>query len=326
MNNTLTYSPFNCPFAGSTGIQGIRGVNNSSNVFISGTVDYGATQSGLIYEGPLSHNGANGAWYQFNYTSPDFNDVVNTSCYGPNNHADGIEWVGSYKRTSTGSSALGCLYQGPLDGSGAWTTISPNNGDTENVYVHSVMGGLAVGNYDTKLTNGFAFIYDIKNKTFDYIVAPNSLTTTLYGIWHNHGDNYTIAGGFTSKDIGNASQAFLANWNSRTKEMTDLRGYQGDNSKMSSLVTHFEGITNSQNGFNIAAGFANKDNAGGAAFARIAQYADGSFGDARWQVLRYPDQSVKATTSDTVYQSSILGILVSSDGISSYLVQGCMPT
>ena len=321
MNLPVTYSPFNCSATGKTGIQGIRGVNNSKDVFVSGTLDDGSMQYGLIYCGPLSHNGSLGQWHQFAYTSPDFDDVVNTSCYGPNNHPAGVEWVGSYKRTSTGSSALGCLYQGSLDGSGTWTTISPNNGDTKNVYVHSVMGGLAVGNYDTKLTNGFAFIYNIQNKTFDYIVAPNALTTTLYGIWHDGKDNYTLAGGFTSKDAGSASQAFLANWNSRTKLMTNLRGYQGDNQKFTSLVTHFEGITNAPGGYNIAAGFSSKDNADGAAFAHIRRNHDGTFGEAEWQTLRYPDQGVKMTTSDTVFEDNILGILVSEDGLASYLAK-----
>jgi hypothetical protein len=321
MNSLVTYSPFNCPAPGKTGIQGIRGVNYSYDVFVSGTLDTGSLQYGLIYRGPLTHNGSLGKWHQFAYTSPDFNDVVNTSCYGPNNHPDGVEWVGSYKRTSTGSSALGCLYQGPLDGSGKWTTISPNDGDTKNVYVHSIMGGLAVGNYDTKLTNGFAFIYDIASKAFDYIVAPNALTTTLYGIWHNSKENYTLAGGFTSKDLGSASQAFLADWNSRTKKMTNFRAYQGNNEKVSSLVTHFEGITEFRGGYNISAGFVSKTDADGAAFAHIRRNHDGTFGEADWQNLRYPDQAVKITTSDTVYENNVLGILVSEDGLASYLAR-----
>jgi len=103
--------------------------------------------------------------------------------------------------------------------------------------------------------------------------------------------------------------------------MTNLRTYQGDNKKVSSLITHFEGITSSPGGYNIAAGFANKDNEAGAAFAHIRRNYDGTFGEAEWQTLRYPDQGVKMTTSDTVFENNILGILVSKDGLASYLAK-----
>ena len=317
----LTYSPFNCSLSGQTGIQGIRGVTGSSDVYVSGTLNVGGGNAlGLIYKGPLSHNSSLGQWYTFTYTQSGVDDVINTSCYGPNNFGSGVEFVGSYKRTSTGKGALGCLYQGPLDGSGTWTNVVPNGGATKNVYVHSLMGGYAVGNYDTKLDNGFAFIYDIQNKSFEYIVAPNALSTTLYGIWHNGNTSYTLVGGYSQKELGDASQAFIADWDSSTKALTNFKAYQGFNSKVDSLVTHFEGITLGCDGYNVAAGDANKTE-GGAAFVNIKRNKDGSFGEAKWTQLKYPDNNVQMITSDTVYQKNVLGLMLSKAGMASYLVQ-----
>jgi hypothetical protein len=318
----VTYSPFNCPLTGSTTIQGVRGVSKSSDVWISGTLANGSSNVvGLIYKGPLSHNGSLGKWYTFTYTSPDFSDVINTSCYGPNNYGkDGIEFVGSYKRTSTGSSALGCLYRGPLDGSGEWTTIAPNGGDTLNVYVHSTMGGLAVGNYDTKLTNGCAFIYDIEDESYYYPSIPGALTQTLYGIWHNGGTSYTVAGGYTSKSLDAMSQAFIADYDSKTKEITNLRAYQGEN-KIGTMVTHFEGINGAIGGYNLAAGFVSAKRPSGAALVTVNRSLFGGFGKAKWQALKYPDQTLTGCTSDTVYGRNIMGVLITESGISSYLAK-----
>src|SRR5205085_3476507 len=73
-------------------------------------------------------------------------------------------------------------------------------------YVHSTMGGLAVGNYDSPVDHGkfnlplgpgHAFIYDIASDTFlTDIVFPGALSNTAYGIWYNGGTSYTIAGGY----------------------------------------------------------------------------------------------------------------------------------
>jgi len=323
--NKINYSPFNCPLSGITSIQGIRGVDDSPNVYVSGTLTdiSNGTAVGLIYDGPLTCNGSLGTWYQYSFTSPDFDDVFNTSCYGPNNLEDGeIQFVGSYKRTSTGQNALGMLYEGPLDGSGTYTTISPDEGNTKNVYVHSVMGGFAVGNYDTELFNGFSFIYDIENETFNYVNLPDSYSTTLYGIWHNGGTSYTICGGHLNIGVKQISKAFLADYNSETNEVTNVKDYQGQNEPLDTTLTHFEGITvGGKNSYNLAAGFANTENGGGAAFAKIKRNSDGTFGEAEWVTLAYPSSDVKMSTSDTVYKNKILGITVGNSGSFSYLAE-----
>ena len=319
----VTYSPFNFPLSGSTAIQGIRGIEGSDDVYVSGSGAFDKPDvQGVIYKGPLSHNGSLGKWYTFTFKNELVNDTYNTSIYGPCDLGDGnIRFVGSYKTTTMGQSAQGMLYQGPLDGTGTYITIAPNRGATMNVYVHSTMGDLAVGNYDTALINDVAFIYDIKRYTYTDFKAPNARTTTLYGIWHNGGDSYTLAGGYSVLEVGKLSQAFLCDYNRVTGEVTNFTTFNGLNQHIRTFVTHFEGINASCNGYDLAAGFANVEVGGGAAYVQVARKSDGSFTLAKWTDLKYPDTAVKITTSDTVYKKNILGVIVTKDGISAYLAK-----
>lgn len=318
MSNAITvnYQTFSDPASGTTLIQGIRGVDGSPDVYIAGSLSNAGLVQGLLYRGPLQGNGASGSWNALTYTAPGVTDVVNTSCYGPNNGADGqVQLVGSYKRTSTGQSALGFYYQGPPDGSGSWQTVSPNGGNTTNVYVHSVMGNLAVGNYDVDgLDNGYAFIWDVAKNVYHDLVAPNAKTTTLYGIWHNGGDSYTLAGGYSEISPGDLSQGFLVDWNASTSTAGNWKTYQYASQKFASIVTHFEGITtDGAGGYHLASDWLNGKSGAGAALARVRRNADGSFGDAQWIDIAYPD-AVLATSANTVYQNNILGIFLTENG------------
>jgi len=84
-NQHVKYMSFNDPDANFTGIQGIRGVLDSKDVYIAGTFTTAKDDitHGVIYKGPLSDSGNSGTWYQLDYTSTQFNDVTLTSCYGP---------------------------------------------------------------------------------------------------------------------------------------------------------------------------------------------------------------------------------------------------
>ncbi|WP_177733464.1 hypothetical protein [Flavobacterium inviolabile] len=317
--NTVSYTDFNNP-AGQTTIQGIRGVSESENVYIAGSLlSENNLVQGLIYEGTLKTKGNEGKWHVVNFPSTPTAEVVNTSCYGPNNGPYGtVQIVGSYKITASADKApsgnLGFYYEGPIDGSGTWIQVSPNGGNTNNVFVHSVMGGLAVGNYDIENDkNGYAFLYNtINNECTDFKV-PDSLTTTLYGIWHNGGDSYTMAGGYTSLKLGKISQAFLADYNSKTKEITNLKSFSYKNETALSIITHFEGITISdENGYNMPSDWItlNREKTG-ASFVSVKRNSDGSFGEAQWIDIDFPDSS--ATSANTAYRNNILGIYVVED-------------
>lgn len=314
--STVSYADFNNP-AGQTTIQGIRGVSESENVYIAGSlVGPNNLVQGLIYEGTIKGGGSEGKWYNVNFPSSPEATVINTSCYGPNNGPHGtIQLVGSYKiSASTGkvpSGNLGFFYEGPVDGSGTWVQVSPNEGNTNNVFVHSVMGGLAVGNYDVDDDkNGYAFLYDIVNKKCKDFKVPDSLTTTLYGIWHNGGDSYTMAGGYTSPKFGKISQAFLVDYNSKTKQTSNLKSFSYKNETVLSIITHFEGITISKKGaYNMPSDWVTVNGEkNGASFVSVSRNSDGSFGEANWIDIDFPDSSV--TSANTVYQNNILGIYV----------------
>lgn len=320
---TINYQTFSDPASGTTFIQGIRGVDGSSDVYIAGSLSSGATAVGLLYRGPLEGNGASGTWNTLTYTAPGVTDVVNTSCYGPNNAADGqVQVVGSYKRTSSGKSALGFYYQGAPDGSGSWQTVSPNGGNTTNVYVHSVMGKLAVGNYDVDgVDNGYAFIWDVANDVYHDLVAPDAKTTTLYGIWHNGGDSYTLAGGYSKVSPGDLSQGFLVDWDAATNTPSNWKAYQYASEKFASIITHFEGITtDGAGGYHLASDWLSGTKGAGAALAKVQRSADGSFGDALWVDIAYPG-AVVATSANTVYRNNILGIFVTEDSSGSPTTQ-----
>jgi hypothetical protein len=316
--NTTTkgvqYMPFNDPKTGITTIQGIRGVSGSENVFISGSLVTGVVMNGLIYEGPLTGEGKDGKWHVINFPSSHSETVTSTSCYGPNNGPKGtVEIVGAYM-ISSGKGNLGFYYNGPIDGSGSWVRVSPNEGNTSNVFVHSVMGELAVGNYDQlsagDMANGNAFIYDIDKKECTDIKFPDAIITTLYGIWHNGGHRYTLAGGFISTEFPDLIQAFLVDYDHADKSFSHLKTFPYRNEEKLTKYTHFEGITIADDGgFNCCADFGSTKGESAGAFVHIPRNADGSFGEATWVDIIYP--GMKTTGADTVYKNNVLGLIVS---------------
>ncbi|MCV9934481.1 hypothetical protein OIU80_19550 [Flavobacterium sp. LS1R47] len=324
--NAVSYMDFNNP-AGQTTIQGIRGVSDSENVYITASLlGENNIVQGLIYEGKLIGNGSNGKWHVVNFPSTASEIVTNTSCYGPNNGPDGsIQIVGSYKiSTTTGgvpSGNLGFYYEGPLDGSGTWIRISPNNGNTNNVFVHSIMGGIAVGNYDVENDkNGYAFLYDIATKEYTEFKLPDSITNTLYGIWYNGEDSYTLAGGYSSHKLGKLSQAFLVDYNGKTKKISNLKSFSYQNETALSIITHFEGITGSKdNGYNMPADWITLNgDSNGASFVSVSRNSDGSFGEANWIDIEFPGSSI--TSANTAYKNNILGIYVIKDDTDTKVV------
>ncbi len=319
----VTYVPINYPESNFTSVQGVRGVLDTENVYIAGTFTKpnDSTTYGFIYEGPLNDSDDIGTWYPLEYTTTQFNDVTLTSCYGPNNGPkETIQVVGSYKRNSTGHKNFGFLYEGRVNGDGTWTTIEPggtNKDDVFDVFVHSTMGGLAVGNYDFEgyPASGFSFIYDIENRTdFTYMV-DKSYTTTLYGIWHNGDAEYTLAGGFSSDET--LSQAFLVDYNHKARQFSNFQAYNYKNDPRSSIITHFEGITASTDGgYNMPADWVSIEGTKqGASFVSVKRLQNGSFSEAVWKDISYPEAAT--TSANTAYRNNILGVYVTKDTISN---------
>lgn len=301
-----------------TGVRGVDGINKS-DVYISGfyvPIDTTKT-TGFVYKGNLN---GNGKFYDLNY--PPINNMPTiTNLYGPNNgdEPDTIQVVGNY--TVNGQSgATGCLYEGKLDGSGQWTTITPPFGTVINVICHSTMGGLIVGNYDTQLAQGKAFIYDIKNHQYFDITNENAISITAYGIWDNGEDVYTICGGYTTKDPDNI--AYLVDWDHKNHVLENWRAYYYNNNPRKSKVTHFDGITIGDNTetYNLTGvALENGKTSDTAFFAQVKRRGNGTFSKADWCPVSYPYKL--ATTGNTIYKNVVIGVYteIKSKAVNGYV-------
>jgi len=286
----------------------VRGLTHSStDVLISGSLkpSSGDGLVGLLYTGNLANTGV---WSQLTYGNGTDSTVTNTSCYGPADCGDGtVQIVGSYKRTATGSSALGFVYHGPSTGGGVWRTITPS-ADAKNTYVHSTMGGrYAVGNYDTTLTDGYAFIADLVPfvPTCTPLVFPGSRITTVYGIWDNGNDHYTLIGGAShTQGDHEVSHGYLCDW-TPSGGATNWTAVSFPHA----AITHFEGISKSHGhtgtAYSVSCNYAGL-RAEGAALLTIERNAKGAFVHPHFTTYAYPGG--KMTTNDCVWGKVCLGV------------------
>jgi hypothetical protein len=290
---------------------GVRGAGGT-DVVLTGSYQSGGVTQGLLYRGPL-YPTTKGTTYT---PVPTFSGQTVTSSlfYGPNTFAfdaslgkGNVRVVGSYQQESTGSDNYGFIYKGPLysgttvpDGA-TWTEINvPSDltgGTVQDTIPHSTMGDLVVGNYDlasAPLSTGNAFIYDIKSAAWKLFNFGGSMTnlTSAYGIWYNGGSSYTITGGTDHHGI---QEGFLVDYDSVSQKFSHLTLYEHD------LITHFEGITRTAQGFNLIA-----TTAAGAEFASVTVNSDGSFSNAAWTPISYPKS--KTSTGNSVYNNVAMGI------------------
>jgi hypothetical protein len=314
------YSPFEYPQAngGSYGPTGIRSAGGQ-NVFVTGSVHPSPTppppcsvvSHGILYEGPLS---GNGDWTVLDYPSSSNITVTGTVLYGPDGLPPGnVRIVGSYTKCEDEGTDVrnhGLLYEGPPDGSGTWQTIDYGgllrSGEVVlNTIVHSTMGGLAVGNFDTNLLIGRAFVYDIAANSWKELIKP-SVSITAYGIWYNGGTSYTIAGGYSDANPNGIDHGYLAHWDSATQQASDWTRYDFDNGHTHVEVSHFDGITtDNKGGFYLTGEWAGGQQLGGF-FAHVPQMPHRAFGDARWRDIEYPGSVI--TTGNTVFENNVFGI------------------
>jgi hypothetical protein len=258
------------------------------------------------------------------YPSSSGTTVTGTVLYGPDGlPPSNVRIVGSYTKCEdegTGVRNHGLLYEGPTDGSGTWQTIdfplsaatpSPSPGEQVlNTIVHSTMGGLAVGNFDTNLLTGRAFVYDIAANSWVELKRPviPSVSITAYGIWYNGGTSYTIAGGYSDANPLGIDHGYLAHWDSVTQQASDWTSYDFDNGPHTHVeVSHFDGITtDNQGGFYLTGEWAGDQQQLGGFFAHVRRVPHSAFGDARWRDIEYPSSVI--TTGNTVFENNVFGI------------------
>jgi len=304
--------------------QGLRGGDSEGEYLLVGT----AGNDGILFAGDIE--GVTGDTFTFQYPGAN---TLNTSPYGVNNLGNGnIQIVGVYKNTDYQTANVtvnGFIYEGPMTSQGFadannYTTV--NHDDATYNYLHSAAGGLLVGNYDDPTTGtinlpagpGRAFIYDIDSEEFlTDVVFPGSTSNTAYGIWHNGGTRYTIVGGYSIDPVENFEnqdhpfgQAYIVDYDSATDTFTNWKSYSYPDG--ANFLTHFEGISSVEEGIytlNADSLQVGSNDPAQGSFVTIRRNDDGSFGDAEWVDLNYPDGDAIVSSSNSVYGNQIVGVV-----------------
>ncbi len=301
--------------------QGIRNSDTSGNYLLAGT----SGNNGLLFDGTMAGVGTS---YLVNYPGTT---TATTSVYGPDNEGNGnIGLVGSYKNNDAATATVkvnGFVYQGTtatFTQASDWQTVDYPGAEFN--YVHSEMGGLAVGNYDSANAQGLpigagsAYIYNVATKTFvTGIVFPGSKSNTAYGIWFNGGTSYTIVGGYSASVVNNAlnqnqpiGQAYMVDYDSATGKFTNWTSFSYPNG--TNFITHFEGISSVEKGvYTLSADSvqAGSTNPVQGSLVSVTRNADGSFGPATWVNLNYTS-TAGVTSSNSVYGNQVVGVVFSS--------------
>ena len=310
----------------SNALQGIKGGDAPGTYLIVGT----SFPNGFVYEGPIDDApSGSGTWTNMNVPASYAGST--TSIYGVDN-LDGsdVALVGSYK-TTTGSKSF--YYEGPItstpDASDFTSVVGMKKGNpADYTFLHSVSGGLVVGNLDMagdKNPAGYAFIYDPATNEQTPIVYPRtsrSLTHTAYGIWWNGGSSYTISGGqglskpaaTSGRDGDPIGVATLIDYNSATGAFSNFRTFSFPKGilpkKATSPLTHFEGIWGNGSGsYQLPVTTTYGKNGAVAAVATITRTGGptSSFGTPTWQLVSVPGAK-GVTTNNSVYDGALIGI------------------
>lgn len=247
---------------------------------------------------------------------------TNTNLYGPSifKNSNIIRVVGNYTTVEGGSTLFGCLYQGGLDGTGKWLTITPPK--SIQTICHSTMGNLIVGNFlVSNSQNSKAFVYNIKTNKYLEIIKKGALSITAYGIWRNNKYNYTICGGYSNLTSTGTHIAFICNFDDKYEEFSNWQSYRYNNSK--DLITHFEGISGNDEGYSLASD-ATVNEKEIASIAHIKRKKDGSFSSkAKWEVVEVPNMNI--SSSNSIAGTTVIGVATSNpnnviDGFISILI------
>jgi len=296
----LNFQTFQFDSSTITTVTGIRANNMTGNYSIANS---GGSTGGLLF------NLSTGAYSPFptaTANGSNYPGANSSTPYGPNfGSATGIlRVVGSYK-TASSPNDLGYLYDGaPTSGQQLTTLMSPG---WINTIAHSNFGNQVVGNYDTSLATGNAFIYDIPSGTYTTNNRPVgggfAASTTAYGIYGGR-----IAGGTTDPGPGGVLHGYIYNQSTGVFTLYDAPG--------ATAVTHFEGITSGgrANTYNLVA---DSVDLSGTQHA-WAVHVDAN-GVATWTEVAVPVPGSPGTTyitsANSVYGNTVIGVYVGPGGV-----------
>ena len=315
-SNNVTIQPV-------TAWEGIRGSDTAGNYLISGT----SGNEGLLFDGTMTGVGASYA--------VEYPQALTTSVYGPDNLGSGIvRLVGNYKNQDYATAPVfshGFVFEGTTTQlSDASRYRSIDFPGAKYNYVHSTMGGLAVGNYDNPAQHGLngvpfgpghAFIYDLATNTYlTDVVFPGSLSNTVYGIWYNGGTSYTLCGGYSTVVANNLDdqtrpigQAYLVDYDSSTGQFSHFKSFSyptGIN-----FITHFEGISSVEKGvYTLSADSVQigSSNPVQGSWVTIRRNTDGTFSDGVWVNLNVPgyNPTTFISSSNSVFGNQVVGVVI----------------
>ena len=185
-----------------------------------------------------------------------------------------------------------------------------------NVIAHSVHGGIVVGNFDTKIYSGRAFIYNIATGKFLEIVYSDATSVTAYGIWHNGGTSYTIVGGYSEigdRDLpAGIAKGLVVDWDSDSEEFANWTSYEYDDQPVKSIFYHFSGIAPyGKDGYALSAWVVDPSGSGFGARTIVKRNKKGEFKKGKFTRWTYPGSIL--TTSDSVWQNWIIGVFNTKD-------------
>ena len=293
----LSFQTFQFDSSTITTVTGIRANNMTGNYSIANS---GGGTGGLLFN--LS-TGADSPFPTATANGSNFPGAISSTPYGPNfGSAAGIlRVVGSYKTQASNPNDLGYLYDGaPSSGQQLTTLIYPGSSTIDTI-PHSNFGNQVVGNYDTILATGNAFIYDIPSGTFTTNNRPGAVSTTAYGIYGGR-----IAGGTTDPGPGGVLHGYIYNQSTGVFTLYDAPG--------ATAVTHFEGITSGgrANTYNLVAD--SVDLSGNPHAWAVHVDANGV---ATWTEITVPGASL--TSANSVYGNTVIGVYVIGGVTRAYL-------
>jgi hypothetical protein len=338
------------------GWQGLRNYQTNEGQFlICGT----SGTNGLLYVGPMDGIGGNNLLLH-----PSSNQSA-VSVYGPDNLTNGsVRLVGSYKSSVTNTNYYnhGFVWDGTTNdldpnlatSGGTFRTIDyvgSRNSKAKFQYVHSTMGGLAVGNADSAVTvrsnqlapvgPGIAFICKLSSSNAnltnasDFVTIPlpkGAKSITAYGIWDNGivtdtngqpvSHSFTICGGYSTVAVNNltnqkaplqAGAGYLVDYDRITGKFTNWTSYTYPGGK--NIVTHFEGISSVEDGvYTLSATSLSGTNLF-SSWVSVNRKANQSLDQGTWVDLAYPGVTNYAVfTDDSVYGNNVVGIIEGING------------
>jgi len=340
----VPFQPPNTASGSKTALQGIKAGSTSGTYIIVGTT----FPNGYVYSGPIVNAATTspgvGTWTMMNVPaawgtptasaspspSASASTGMTTSIYGVDNLDNGnVTLVGTWNIGNVSTTGVkSFVYNGPITATPAasafkqFVAVDPATGKSADAtFLHSVSGGLVVGNYDLAGNDnpaGNAFVLDPSTGVQTNVQYPSNqraLTHTAYGIWWNGGTSYTIAGGSSRSHTPTeptGDQYFgtgtLIDYNSATKAFSNFRSFAFPNSGAGkTILTHFEGIWSNGSGTYRMPITTNANGASQGGVATIRRGSNGKFGAATWKLFTVPGSST-VSTGNSISSAAVVGV------------------